>query len=394
MKVGMPCLKLNAGNINAVVREAWLRDDNEQRNCADVDYCPELTMDNAYLFGERRATDLIETTNERKTAYEASSGRKLRKDAVLAIAGIVKPNSLTFSRLSRPEQMRFFEDTLNILQSEDFFDGHLEAFVVQVDEGCPHAHWLATPIAPDGKWSAKKVLNLTFLRKLNDLYPQQMRERGWDVDSLACFDETNYSRMTTEEKAAYVAEKKARKMQHGLSSARYKAEREAEKTLSAAKHIAEKTAEEAAALLKESQDTAEQMIAEAATSVDAARLNADAIENEARVNAALVEYNAKKDARKVLLEATRTAQEAAEQKEAANSLLETLKAELNEFRASVERFMNGKPTPAERFMQSLRFRDGTTAYDRWLDYCQSQVEDIESRAERIQRKAGHKGKSR
>ena len=228
MKVGIPVMKLNAGNIQAVIREAWLRDGETRRNCGDPDYHPERTAENVYLLGEERATDVIRLVESRKQNYEAVKGRHLRKDAILAVAGILKPNGEQFGQLSRERQMAFFRDSVEILQSREFFNDQLISCVVQFDEGIPHAHFAGIPIASDGTWSAKKVLNLRMLKKLNETYPQRMRERGWNVESLVRFDEDTYRKMSAEEKAAYV-EKKRQTKAHGKSSAEFKAQAEAEK---------------------------------------------------------------------------------------------------------------------------------------------------------------------
>lgn len=268
MKVGMPVMKLNAGNIQSVIREAWLRDTEERRNCADPDYRPTLTADNTYLIGPSRATDIIREIDSRKQAYEEAAGRKMRKDAVLSIGGIIKPNGEEFKKLSRERQMQFFRDSVEVLQGEDFFSGHITGCVVQVDEGVPHAHWTALPIAQDGSWSAKKVLNLKMLKKLNALYPARMRARGWDVESLAKFDEGAYRAMTDEEKAAYVERKRQEKAAHGISSAQYKAKMEADKMRVAASKAAraeeEAAAKRAAAAMAVAKEVTEQAVNQAA----------------------------------------------------------------------------------------------------------------------------------
>lgn len=267
MKVGMPVMKLNAGNIQSVIREAWLRDTEERRNCADPDYRPTLTADNTYLIGPSRATDIIREIDSRKQAYEETTGRKMRKDAVLSIGGIIKPNGEEFKKLSRERQMQFFRDSVEVLQGEDFFSGHITSCVVQVDEGVPHAHWTALPIDQAGAWSAKKVLNLKMLKKLNALYPERMRARGWDVESLAKFDEGAYRAMTDEEKAAYVEKKRQEKAAHGISSARYKAKMEADKMREAASKAAraeeEAAAKRAAAAMAVAKEVTEQAVNQA-----------------------------------------------------------------------------------------------------------------------------------
>lgn len=286
MKVGIPVMKLHAGTLNAVIREAWIRDEGEQRNCSDSAYDPSRTAENVYLLGARRATDLIRRIENRKQEYEAARGRKMRKDAVLAVAGIVKPNGNQFRLLSQTEQMRFFQDSLDILQAPDFFNGHVEGCVVQMDEGIPHIHWVATPIALDGSWSAKKVLNLRMLNKLNSLYPEKMRQRGWDVESLVKFDEEQYKSLSPEEKTAYVDRKKAEKRTHGLSSAQYKAKREADKVREAAskaaraeEEAATKRAEAAIAVAKEVTEQAARQAEEASAAAEAVQKAQEELRN-------------------------------------------------------------------------------------------------------------------
>lgn len=278
MKVGMPVMKLNAGNIQSVIREAWLRDTEERRNCADPDYRPTLTADNTYLIGPSRATDIIREIDSRKQAYEETTGRKMRKDAVLSIGGIIKPNGEDFKKLSCERQMQFFRDSVEVLQGEDFFSGHITSCVVQVDEGVPHAHWTAIPIAQDGAWSAKKVLSLKMLKKLNALYPQQMRARGWEIDSLAKFDEEQYRSMTAAEKAAYVEKKRQEKATHGLSSAQYKARVEAEKIRESASKAARAEEEAAAKRAAAAMAVAKEVTEQAARQAEEASAAAEAVQ--------------------------------------------------------------------------------------------------------------------
>lgn len=291
MKVGIPVMKLHAGTLNAVIREAWIRDEGEQRNCSDSAYDPSRTAENVYLLGARRATDLIRRIENRKQEYETARRRKMRKDAVLAVAGIVKPNGNQFRLLSQTEQMRFFQDSLDILQAPDFFNGHVEGCVVQMDEGIPHIHWVATPIALDGSWSAKKVLNLRMLNKLNSLYPEKMRQRGWDVESLVKFDEEQYKSLSPEEKAAYVDRKKAEKRTHGLSSAQYKAKREADKVREAANKAAraeeEAARKRAAAAIAVAKEVTEQAFSQAEEAKKAAETAQKAQEELQHTQAAL-----------------------------------------------------------------------------------------------------------
>ena len=281
MKVGMPVMKLNSENINPVIREAWIRDNEARRNCSDPDYRPDLTTENEYLLGSAKATDIIQDIETRKQNYEASAGRKMRKDAVLAIAGIIKPNGEQFRRFPKADQLRFFQESLEILQGKEFFNGQLTSFVVQVDEGVPHAHWTAVPIANDGRWSAKKVLNLRMLKKLNSLYPEKLKASGWDVESLASFDEDKFKTMSAEERAAYIEAKRARKAAHGLSSSSYKAEKEAAR-------IKEEAAEKAAEVI-------EQAEAEAKLVKEEANREANRIIRESLTN--LTAYNAAQKAK-------------------------------------------------------------------------------------------------
>lgn len=324
MKVGIPMLKLNAANLQPVIREAWIRDNAAERNCSDPDYDPSRTAANVYLVGPQRATAVVQKIEERKLAYEQLQGRKLRKDAVLSVAGIIKPNGDAFRTYSHSDQMRFFRDSFEILDSPEFFNGNIDAFVIQVDEGVPHVHFVATPIAEDGSWSAKKVLNLKLLNRLNSLYPAKMREKGWDVDSIAQFDQDAYRAMSPEEKNAYVQAKKKRKTNHGISAARYKAEREAVK-------IREAVSQD----IREMEDAARRRL-EAAEAVTEERQKAAAVYEEAAEKASKALQEARKE-----LQATKLA---IRKEEAA---LANLEVAVDDMRDSFEKYSASIPDDYE-----------------------------------------------
>ena len=111
--------------------------------------------------------------------------------------------------------------------------------------------------------------------------PAVAEASGWDVESLASFDEDKFKTMSAEERAAYIEAKRARKAAHGLSSSSYKAEKEAAR-------IKEEAAEKAAEVI-------EQAEAEAKLVKEEANREANRIIRESLTN--LTAYNAAQKAK-------------------------------------------------------------------------------------------------
>ena len=79
--------------------------------------------------------------------------RKVRKDAVRLVEGIVTASPEFFEGASAEEVMGFFEDALGFCR-EEFGESNMVHFTVHMDEETPHAHFGFVPLR-DGKLSWK-----------------------------------------------------------------------------------------------------------------------------------------------------------------------------------------------------------------------------------------------
>ena len=82
-----------------------------------------------------------------------SGTRKVRKDAVRLVEGIVTASPEFFEDASAEEVRDFFEDALGFCR-EEFGESNLVHFTVHMDEETPHAHFGFVPLK-DGKLSWK-----------------------------------------------------------------------------------------------------------------------------------------------------------------------------------------------------------------------------------------------
>lgn len=88
-----------------------------------------------------------------KIAANRTSGRKVRKDAVKLVEGIITASPEFFEGKSEEECRRFFEDAYAFVCAEMGAENVIH-FTVHMDETTPHAHWGAVPIK-DGRLSWK-----------------------------------------------------------------------------------------------------------------------------------------------------------------------------------------------------------------------------------------------
>lgn len=88
-----------------------------------------------------------------KIAANRTSGRKVRKDAVKLVEGIITASPEFFEGKSEEECRRFFEDAYEFVCAEMGAENMIH-FTVHMDETTPHAHWGAVPIK-DGRLSWK-----------------------------------------------------------------------------------------------------------------------------------------------------------------------------------------------------------------------------------------------
>lgn len=225
--IGMPCLKLNnvgrksasCGGFKSVAEEAL-----EERKGRDPDINRDLTPDNIYT-GFRTAAELMEYSDQHvadmSEQLQAEGKRKIRQDAVVMIATIIKPPAAFMATLTKDDQVRFLQDAGEKLD-ELVGKNNVKSKVIHFDEQGGHLHAFWEPMTGDGRLCAKEAMNLKFFNRLNKEMPAFLRSRGWDIDDCNAYDEAKEALKTEEEK--YQERRKS-----GRSSVAYKAQAEAEK---------------------------------------------------------------------------------------------------------------------------------------------------------------------
>ena len=225
--IGMPCLKLNnvgrksasCGGFKSVAEEAL-----EERKGRDPDIDRDLTPDNIYT-GYRTAAELMEYSNqhvaEMSEQLQVEGKRKIRQDAVVMIATIIKPPAAFMATLSQEDRVRFLSDSKEKLE-EIIGQENVKSSVMHFDEQGGHLHAFWEPMTKDGRLCAKEACNLKFFARLNKEMPEFLRSRGWDIDNCNAYDEAK-EQLKDEQKKAEDRKKR------GLTSVQYKAQAEVEK---------------------------------------------------------------------------------------------------------------------------------------------------------------------
>lgn len=121
--------------------------------------------------------DYVDEVEER-IAKGYSGTRKIRKDAVKLVEGIVTASPDFFATATPEETREFFEDARKFV-AERFGDDNLVHFTVHMDEATPHAHFGFTPLR-DGKLSWKKFFpdKAAMGRFQDDFFNQVGKPRG------------------------------------------------------------------------------------------------------------------------------------------------------------------------------------------------------------------------
>lgn len=222
-KIGAPSLKLNnagmksksCGDFGSVAREAL-----EEREGHDPDINKALAAQNEFQ-GYRTAAELMEYSREHVDQLRDARGRKLRKDAVVMCATVLKPPAAMMNQLSAEDQKRFLNDAYEvfagIVGSEN-----VKARADHYDELGAHTHVFWEPMTEDGRLCAKEMHNLKFFGRVNRELPERLREKGWDIADCEMYD-------AAEKEYEAEKQKTSEKKKSGRSSHAFKAEAEKEK---------------------------------------------------------------------------------------------------------------------------------------------------------------------
>lgn len=217
-KIGAPSLKLNnagtvskhCGDFGSVAREAL-----EEREGRDPDIDQTRAEQNR-IEGFRTAAELQAYSAAHVDELRDAAGRKLRKDAVVMCATILKPPAAMMNKLPIDEQRRFLDDA-----NEAFADivgrENIKSRADHFDELGGHTHVFWEPMTEDGRLCAKEVHNLQFFGRVNRELPEKLRAKGWEIDDCEMYD------------AAKEEYEKQSKKNAGRSSVAFKADAEQKK---------------------------------------------------------------------------------------------------------------------------------------------------------------------
>lgn len=217
-KIGAPSLKLNnagtvskhCGDFGSVAREALA--EREGRD-PDID---QTRADLNRIEGFRTAAELQEYSAKHLDELRDAKGRKLRKDAVVMCATILKPPAAMMNKLSIEDQ-RLFLDDASAAFAEIVGAGNIKSRADHFDELGAHSHVFWEPMTEDGRLCAKEVHNLQFFSRVNRELPEKLRAKGWDIDDCEMYD------------AAKEEYEKEQKKKSGRPSVAYKLDAEKEK---------------------------------------------------------------------------------------------------------------------------------------------------------------------
>ncbi|WP_106001041.1 MobV family relaxase, partial [Bacillus thuringiensis] len=107
--------------------------------------------------------------------------RKPRANSVVLSEFVVTASPDYMHSLSLEEQKRYFESSLDFIQKRYGKQNTLYA-MVHMDEATPHMHIGVMPITEDNRLSAKDMFTRKELISLQQDFPLEMREKGFDVD--------------------------------------------------------------------------------------------------------------------------------------------------------------------------------------------------------------------
>lgn len=272
----------HAAPLRQIVEEA-----GEERYSRTKTFDPSRTPLNGhygkYASGVEAADAMLAEAQAYSDAQVAAGGKKLRKDAVLAVNLIVKPHGDWMNQQPRAEQERFLDDAHMVLVEMGVMPEQPEQWERHRDEAVLHDHYTWMAYDANGKLAGSKLVDVKMFNRLNAEFPQRMRELGWPVDNLT-IDPAEYAQMSDEEKAVYNEERKQKKAAHpnGQDANDYMARREREKAAENLQAVEDLRAEMEAGIARVRELEADAKVNAKATAADkkAAAAERKAVEEE------------------------------------------------------------------------------------------------------------------
>ncbi|MGT3770157.1 MobV family relaxase (plasmid) [Staphylococcus aureus] len=143
----------------------------------------DIDLENSYLNYDLVNDNLIDFNQkiDEKIEQNYKGERKIRKDAVKHIDGLITSDNSFFEQLTPEETKMFFEHAKSFLEQEYGKDNLLYA-TVHMDELTPHMHYGVVPITKDGRLSAKEVVgNKKALTEFQDRFNEYINSCGYEL---------------------------------------------------------------------------------------------------------------------------------------------------------------------------------------------------------------------
>lgn len=143
----------------------------------------DIDLENSYLNYDLVNDNLIDFNQkiDEKIEQNYKGKRKIRKDAVKHIDGLITSDNSFFEQLTPEETKMFFEHAKSFLEQEYGKDNLLYA-TVHMDELTPHMHYGIVPITEDGRLSAKEVVgNKKALTEFQDRFNEYINSCGYEL---------------------------------------------------------------------------------------------------------------------------------------------------------------------------------------------------------------------
>lgn len=165
------------GKTNTTGIQKHVQRENKNYENADVDLTKSYMN---YDLINANSIDFNQKIDE-KIEQNYNGKRKIRKDAIKHVDGIITSDNRFFSGKSDKDIKQFFEDSKAFL-CEEYGEDNLLYATVHLDEATPHMHFGFVPLTEDGRLSAKEVLgNKKALTEFQDRFNHYINHKGHDL---------------------------------------------------------------------------------------------------------------------------------------------------------------------------------------------------------------------
>lgn len=165
--------------------------------------------------------------------------RKPRANSVVLSEFMVTASPEFMNSLSEDEQKKYFEQSLGFIRERYGNENTLYA-VVHNDEKTPHMHVGVIPITEDDRLSAKDIFTKVELQKLQNDFPEFMKQKGFEVERGKSSDRKHLSPQEYKEKQDLEKEVQQIQKQKEKMTAEIKSFKEPQKVLEKVESSAKK----------------------------------------------------------------------------------------------------------------------------------------------------------